>query len=183
MVSFSDLGNIIDIAENVTQVAENLSGGNDEKETSRLGPIRGARLEYNIPALGGRLLMKEPFGYWFKLEPVYPEYGIFESGEYQQGKSFTKRAGFRFKSYTILLKPGTQMEVPKAKAQEQRRREGENGKEKIKVGNISIGVSSNVTVKEFIEWLRTSSKKKEIIGVISPTLRKYQWGGVLHQAK
>lgn len=184
MVDFEDLGNIIDITEDVLDIAEDLTNSDDKEEkTSRNGPVRGARLEYDIPALGGRLLMKEPFGYWFKLEPVYPEYGTFASGQFQTGKKFTRRAGFRFKSYTILLKPGTQIQVPKSRAQEQRRRDADTGKETIKIGNIAIGVSSNVSVNEFIDWLKSSSQKSKIIGVVSPTLRKYQWGGVLHSAK
>jgi hypothetical protein len=50
------------------------------------------------------------------------------------------------------------------------------------MGNFSIGVSSNVSVNEFIEFLKASKQKGNINGVISPTLRKYQWGGVMHRA-
>lgn len=180
------IGDLIDLAE----VAENLTGidvpgvgatSTNTPSGSRPGPIRGARLEYNIPALGGRLLMKEPFGNWFNLKPVYPEYGSFESGD-NSGKPYTKRAGFRFKSYTILLKPGTQIICPKAKAADQRKRNADTSTITVKIGNISIGVSDDVTVKEFIEWLKSSNQKSNINGVISPTLRKYQWGGILHHA-
>lgn len=182
MVDFSDLGTIVDITENLTDI--DVPGvGKDKSAAGRLGPVRGARLEYEVKELGGRLLMKEPFGFFFALDPIYPEYGKFESGEHQQGKLFTKRAGFRFKSYTILLKPGTKMKVPKARAADQRKRDGDSSSEEITIGNISIGVSSSIAVNEFIEWLKTSKKKQQVIGIISPTLRKYQWGGVLHQAK
>lgn len=182
MVSLSDLGTLRDITEDLSGV--DLPGGDDDKsQGSRRGPVRGARLEYEVQALGGRLLMKEPFGFFFALDPIYPEYGTFKSGEHQNDKKFTKRAGFRFKSYTILLKPGTKMKVPKARAADQRKRGGDSSTEEITIGNISIGVSSAIAVNEFIEWLKTSKKKAQIIGIISPTLRKYQWGGVLHQAK
>lgn len=179
------LGDLLDLADLVDDLTPgDIPGvGKNEENKSRLGPVRGARLEYEVKELGGRLLMKEPFGFFFGLEPFYPEYGKFASGEHQTGKLFTKRAGFRFKSYTILLKPGTKMKVPKARASDQRKRDGDSSTEEITIGNISIGVSSSIAVNEFIEWLKTSKKKKEVIGIISPTLRKYQWGGVLHQAK
>lgn len=181
----STLGDLIDVAEvieNVTGVdIPGVGNGTSTAPASRPGPIRGARLEYDIPALGGRLLLKEPFGNWFGLKPVYPDYGQFKSGD-NQGKTYTKRAGFRFKSYVILLKPGTAIVVPKATAAQQRRRDPDTGTESIKIGNISIGVSANINVHEFIDWLKTSKQKANINGVISPTLRKYQWGGVIHRA-
>lgn len=182
MAGLGDLIDLAELAEGLTPL--DLPGiGKDKSEGNRRGPVRGARLEYEVKELGGRLLMKEPFGFFFALDPIYPEYGIFASGEFQTGKKFTKRAGFRFKSYTILLKPGTKMKVPKARASDQRKRDGDSSTEEITIGNISIGVSSSIAVNEFIDWLKASKKQKQVIGIISPTLRKYQWGGVLHQAK
>ena len=180
------LGDLIDLADIAANVAGlDIPGGpvtpTNSSSGKRNGPIRGARLEYSIPALGGRLLMKEPFGNWFGLSPVYPEYGSFTSGD-NNGKRYTKRAGFRFKSYTILLKPGTKIKSPKARAADQRKRNADTSTEEVKIGNISIGVSANVAVNEFIDWLKSSNKKGQINGVISPTLRKYQWGGILHRA-
>jgi hypothetical protein len=176
----ADLGDIIDIASAVAEAAGGIDipgvgGGGSNQEKTRPGPLRGARLEYDIPALGGRLLIKEPIAVWLGLKPVYPEYGTF--GE---GNEHTKRAGFRFKSYTVLLKPGTSITVPTATAAKQRT--GQTGTETRQMGNFSIGVSSNVSVNEFIEFLKASKQKGNINGVISPTLRKYQWGGVMHRA-
>ena len=182
MVGIADLGTLVDLAKQAGDLKDNLTNNNDSSG-SRLGPVRGARLEYEVKELGGRLLMKEPFGFFFSLNPIYPEYGTFKSGEFQNGKKFTKRAGFRFKSYMILLKPGTKMTVPVARAADQRKRDGDSSTEEITIGNISIGVSSAIAVNEFIDWLKASKRKKEVIGIVSPTLRKYQWGGVLHQAK
>lgn len=183
----STIGTIIDVVDLVGDTLGGGSGGGGSGSGSssgsggRKGPVRGARLEYDIPALGGRILMKEPFGKWFNLTPVYPEYGKFAKGP-NNGKTFTRRAGFRFKSYQILLKPGTKIKVPKDKAQESR--SGKNsGTEDRQMGIIQIGVSSNVSVNELIEFLKGSNKASSIIGCISPTLRKYQWGGVLHSAK
>lgn len=180
-----ELGDLLDLGGNVAAtIIPDIPGVGGVpgigSSGGRKGPIRGARLEYNIPALGGRLLIKEPFGKWFNLNPVYPEYSAFESGD-NRGKKFTKRAGFRFKSYTILLKPGTKIQCPKAKAADQRKRNANTGTEEVQIGNISIGVSANVNVREFIEWLKSSNRKDSINGVISPTLRKYQWGGILHR--
>lgn len=180
------LGDLIDLAAVAAEVATGVDipglGSSGESKETRPGPLRGARLEYEVTELGGRLLMKEPFGFWFNLTPIYPEYGEFKSGD-NNGKKFTKRAGFRFKSYMILLKPGTKIKTPKATAAEQRKRGADSGTEEVQIGNISIGVSVNVSVNEFIEWLKKSKQKANINGVISPTLRKYQWGGVLHHAK
>jgi hypothetical protein len=181
----STIGTIIDVADLVSDTLGGGGGtsgsGSSSSGDARKGPVRGARLEYDIPALGGRILMKEPFGKWFGLTPVYPEYGLFKGGP-NAGKKFTMRAGFRFKSYQILLKPGTKIKVPKDKAQESR--SGKNsGTEDRQMGIIQIGVSSSVAVNEFIEFLKASSKASSIIGCISPTLRKYQWGGVLHSAR
>ena len=179
------LGDLVDIGAQVIETATGIDipgvGKESSSSGSKKGPIRGARLEYKIEKLGGRLLMKEPFGKWFDLTPVYPEYGTFKSGD-NSGKTYTKRAGFRFKSYTILLKPGTSITVPKATAANQRKRDADTGTETIKIGNISIGVSANVNVHEFIDWLKASKQKDNINGIISPTLKKYQWGGILHRA-
>ena len=184
------LGDLVDIAEgvitgNLGEVVGGVAGsvglGGVTKTQSRKGPVRGARLEYTVEALGGRLLIKEPFADWLGLTPIYPEYGTFSQGP-NNGKLFTKRAGFRFKSYTILLKPGTKIKAPKATAAQQRRRDADTGTELIQIGNISLGVSANVNVHEFIDWLKASKQEKNINGLISPTLRKYQWGGILHHA-
>ena len=174
------LGDLKDL-DNPQLPDPNPGDGGKSSSGTKTGPIRGARLEYDIPALGGRLLLKEPFGNWFGLKPVYPDYGSFKTGD-NANKQFTKRAGFRFKSYTILLKPGTKIKCPKARAADQRKRNADTGTEDVQIGNISIGVSANVNVREFIEWLKSSGKKSSINGVVSPTLRKYQWGGVLHRA-
>ncbi|MEH2318557.1 hypothetical protein [Nostoc sp.] len=175
MADVSDIAGILNIAGDIA--------GTVTKSTGRKGPVRGARLEYDIPALGGRLLVKEPFGFWFGLTPVYPVYGTFKGlkNVHTLGKKFTKRAGFRFKSYTILLKSGTKIKVPKDKASEQRSG-ANNGTESRQLGTISIGVSDNVAVHEFIDFLKNSKQSANINGVISPTLRKYQWAGELHRA-
>lgn len=173
----SAVGNIADVANGVASAVSAVSGSS----SSGKGPVRGARLEYDVPAIGGRILIKEPFGYWLGLTPVYPAYGTFKGkNKYTVGKHFTKRGGFRFKSYTILLVPGTKITVPKATAAHQRR--GDTGTESRQLGNISIGVSDDVTVREFIEFLKSNKQSSHINGIISPTLRKYQWGGVLHRA-
>lgn len=176
------IATVAEVIDTISDVKDLLDGNDSSSQGSGgKGPVRGARLEYAIPALGGRLLMKEPFGYWFGLKPVYPEYGTFSKGTNIQGKIFTRRAGFRFKSYQILLKPGTKIKVPKNKAQELR--SGKNdGTEERQMGVIQIGVSENVAVNEFIDFLKNSNKQASIIGIISPTLRKYQWGGIFHQA-
>ncbi len=142
-----------------------------------------------MPAFGGRVLMKEPYGNWFGFKPLYPEYGTFEAtGKAKhevlnKGKKYTKRAGFRFASYTILVKPGTKIKVPKSKASEQRTgKTGTNNTEERIFGSFTIGVSKNVSVNEFVEFLKTCKKASLIIGCISPKQRKYQWGGVIHQA-
>ncbi|MEH1962191.1 MAG: hypothetical protein V7L05_20425 [Nostoc sp.] len=173
------IGEIINLAGDVAGVVNTVTKA---VSGSGKGPVRGARLEYDIPALGGRLLLKEPFGFWFGLTPIYPIYGIFKgTNKFTVGKKFTKRAGFRFKSYTILLKAGTKIKVPKDKASEQRSG-ANNGTDSRQLGSISIGVSENVAVHEFIDFLKSSKQSANINGVISPTLRKYQWAGALHRA-
>lgn len=182
------IGEIVGAAGVISNVVDVLGDtgivGQKSKSTSGDGPVRGARLEYNVPTLGGRLLIKEPFGLWLGLTPVYPEYGTFRSGDYIKGKTYTKRAGFRFKSYTILLAPGTKIKVPKATAAQQRTGgAGSEDTEDRQIGNITIGVSSAVAVHEFIAFLKSCKESGKINGLISPTLRKYQWGGVLHRAQ
>ena len=185
MPGLGDLIDLAEVVENVTGidvpgVGQSTPTASSTTGNANKGPIRGARLEYDVPELGGRLLIKEPFGFWLGLEPVYPEYGTFANGD-NQGKSFTKRAGFRFRSFQILLKPGTKIKVPKATAAKQRT--GETGTVERQIGNFFIGVSDAVTVKEFIEFLKANKQANNINGIISPTLRKYQWGGVLHRVK
>jgi len=165
----------------------------------RKGPLRGAYLEYEVPiprteggvqeaiegALPGtqykmRLLMKEPIGYWFDLDPKYPEYGKFGGDGLNKGRLYTKRAGFRFASFQVLLRPETEMLVPTAKAAKQRSSGGDGRTQSERISTFFIGVSDNVTVREFIEFLKASKRESVIIGIISPKKRKYQWGGVLH---
>ena len=185
------LGEIVSIVNTGLEIAEQLNGDKPTPTPGNgRGPIRGARLEYDVPELKGRLLLKEPFGFWFGLKPVYPEYGTFKKTSKQGkiepqniGKIYTKRAGFRFQSYTVLLKPGTKMKVPVYTAAQQR--VGFKGSDKtteIELGNFTIGVSKSVSVNEFIDFLKKSKQSKSIIGVITPKLRKYQWSGVLHAA-
>lgn len=185
----------LDLAGDLGLLPDGLNGKNNNPKptgsSGKKGPIRGARLEYDVPAFKGRVLLKEPFGFWLGLTPVYPEYGVFKKSGKQGkieplniGKLYTKRAGFRFASYTILLKPGTKMKVPVYKAAQQRVGfDGSDKTQEIKLGNFTIGVSKNVSVNEFIEFLKKNKQSKFIIGVITPKLRKYQWAGVLHGAK
>lgn len=150
------------------------------------GPMRGAYLEYEVPMgpEGGkiRLLMKEPIGNWFGLKPKIPVFRQFEGKGTNKGKKYTARAGFREKGFKILLVPETQILVPRAKAADQRSKGGNAQVRNERVANFQIGTSGTVTVRQMIRFLVSSNRNKSIIGVISPTNRKYQWGGVMSHA-
>lgn len=203
------IGNITNIIPGSVDdaVASYIAGGiQNINETinnslNRRGPMRGAYLEFEVPferqssgvqeaveaVLPGtqfkmRLLVKEPIGHWFGWTPKYPEYGTFKGKGKNKGKRYTKQPGRRFASFQVLLKAETEILVPRAKASKQRAGGGDATTDEERVANFFIGVSSDVTVSEFIEMLKASKRKREIIGIITPSKRKHQWGGVMVHA-
>jgi hypothetical protein len=172
-----------------------LTGGLNEAAGNTLqqkGPLRGAYLEYEVPIKHGgsqnekaknlRLLMKEPIANWLGLQPLYPRYGTFGGDGNNTGKKYTKRAGYRFASYQVLLVPETEMTVPKATAAKQRSLGGNAQTEEQRIASFFIGVSAAVNVREFIQFLKNCKRQESIIGVVTPRKRKYQWGGIFKHA-
>lgn len=141
-------------------------------------PLRGQRLEYLVAQIGTdfRVLMKESIGSWLSLIPLYPETGTFAGSGTNKGTTYAKRAGFRFVSYKFLLVPGTSITQPGKGTS--------TTTSKVKLATISIGFprgkkNAHTSVHNIINFAKSCSQASAIMGIVSPTGRKYQWRGKL----
>ena len=144
--------------------------------TPSLGSILGPRLIYSLD-LGGigtiQVLLKEDIGQWLSLAPQYPDYGTFSKGP-NKNKHFTKRPGFRGRSWKFLLKAGTSIPVP-----DPQWRRGGTTKGNRSCLSFEIGFSRKITAREAIEFVKNCKQSKNIVGIVSDTGRIYRWSGPL----
>jgi len=149
------------------------------------GPLRGERLEFLLPINGKdlRCWMKESVGTWLELTPQYPEYGTFngKGGDKNcsnKGARYTKRAGFRFQSFGVLLKPGTVIKEPKLGGGSTDRTP-----KMVWIGFARGKGETKVTVSKVIEFLKDCKRKDNIMGVVTPSGAKHQWRGRMSETK
>lgn len=151
-------------------------------------PLTGLRLAYRI-SMGGeqfRVSMKESVGNWLGLTPVDSSTeGTFGIGP-NAGKKFLNRApGFRFQSFTFLVKPGTKISVPvntgTCKSTQFRDRQICSftiGFPKGKViSNGAIKTNVNITRWRVKSWARGTKRAGDIIGMITPSGNRHIWKG------
>lgn len=149
---------------------------------SKKGPLPGVYMEFVLPIKEDKkdedkstqetLYCKEPIGIFLGLKVAEARVGTFNGkNKSTQGKRFALRARKGQKAFTLLLKPGTKIDVQKLGAKSKTSRE---------VERVTISFSNAVTVSELREYLMTkSSAKDKILGFITPQGRTHTWQGTL----
>lgn len=148
-------------------------------------PLTGIRLTYEL-TMGGtkfRVRIKESIGRWLGLKPVRPQTGVFGAsglpvvpgvGGGNIGKRFLRApAGYKFQSFTFLVKPGTYIvePVPGCNAGGTRRR---------LICSFDIGFPKGpketpITRWRVESWVNNSPRASQIIGFITPSGVKHVW--------
>ncbi len=150
--------------------------------TVKKGPLPGVYMEFVLPikedvkdedkSTQETLYCKEPIGIFLGLKVADARIGTFQGkNKSTQGKKFALRARKGQKPFTILLKPGTKIDVQKFGAKTKTSRE---------VDRVTISFAKTITVSELREYLMSkSSAKDKILGFITPQGRLHVWQGTL----
>lgn len=150
--------------------------------TSKKGPLPGVYMEFVLPIKEDKkdddkstqetLYCKEPVGIFLGLQVADARVGTFEGKNTStKGKKFALRAKKGQKTFTLLLKSGTKIDVQKFGAKSKTSRE---------IDRLSVSFPNTITVSELREYLMTKSGAKDkILGFITPQGRLHTWQGTL----
>ena len=146
------------------------------------GPLPGVYMEFVLPikedvkdedkSTQETLYCKEPVGIFLGLKVADARVGTFNGkNNSTKGKKFALRARKGQKSFTLLLKPGTKIDVQKF---------GDKNKKSREVDRVTVSFAKTITVSELREYfMLKSSAKDKILGFITPQGRLHIWQGTL----
>lgn len=138
-------------------------------------PVTGMRLTYELTMGGAKFLVgiKESIGNWLGIKPVAPGTGTFKKGPAQGKKYALRPGGFRYQSFTILLRRGVTITevLPGCNNGGTRERE---------LCTFDLGMprgnkDARVAVWRVQSWALNTKQSKNIIGLVSPSGTQRVW--------
>ncbi|MFM2064707.1 MAG: hypothetical protein RLZZ507_4378 [Cyanobacteriota bacterium] len=138
-------------------------------------PLTGVRLTYELTmgTVKYRVRIKESIGKWLGLRPVGPQTGTFASGP-NSGRRFLRApAGFKFQSFTFLLRPGVTITEPIPG-------DCTGGTRSREICTFTLGFprglkETPINRWRVESWARGTTRANDIIGMITPSGVKHVW--------